>query len=294
MKSVILAVLLAVGQALMPVPGKAAESQTHTSREIKQKANDNQRPSPTASIKLPVSPKPQTATGQAESGQNAEKAVVIRKPVPVTVAEDWWYRAYVILTGLLLVVGIFGIQYARKTLRAIEQQSRAAKVAAEAAKASSDTLKRGERPWILASIDDRAMRENQPDDQPITMIVCNMTNLGRTVALVEGVAVKMDRVEIDQLPAEPDYASPEVWPNAIPIPPNGGIQRSLYLGFVGRSAVERGANFLYIYGRVLYRDAYGDAHETRFCYRFWNKWRSVDPQTAGFHIGGPANYNKAT
>jgi hypothetical protein len=69
--------------------------------------------------------------------------VVVRESAPA--APDWWYRTYVICTGLLVVVGAVGVHYAIKTLKAIQRQALSMRrqttllrQSANAAKISSD------------------------------------------------------------------------------------------------------------------------------------------------------------
>jgi len=178
---------------------------------------------------------------------------------------------------------------------------------AVATKESADALKIAERAWMLAEIDDSALRQPRPTPAPtsitpaqeslITRIVCNIKNHGRTTALMDSIATRMEVIEYDaELPDEPNYVETDEqrWPNGVALPPSGFIQRMSYLTPINLQSVEQNANKVYIYGRILYRDTYGKAHETRFCYRFRARWREADPDTAGFDIDGPPAYNKAT
>jgi hypothetical protein len=104
-------------------------------------------------------------------------AVMQATPPSPKAGTDWWYRAYVIFTGALVIVGAIGVGYAIKTLRAIERQAKAnegqlaeikaagaqtdrmiehtaiqaqaTKDAAEAAQKSAQALMDGERAWLL-------------------------------------------------------------------------------------------------------------------------------------------------
>jgi hypothetical protein len=88
MKLIVLAVLLAIVQAAPPVPRKPSDTPAGSSQNI-------------------------TSHGVGELAS-----------VPV-LHKDWWDRAYVIFTGLLVFVGIYGVVMARKTLKAIERQAKA-------------------------------------------------------------------------------------------------------------------------------------------------------------------------
>jgi hypothetical protein len=273
-------------------------------------------------------------SARQESKADSTSMTTEGQPRPVRITQvpppDALYKTYVYstvamatFTIALALIGFFGIRTANRTLAQVVSQTRSmqgqlttmnqqleemrsagkqtdrlieqATISAAAAKASADALKNSERSWVLARVDDTGLRERLELRDSVTRLVCNVQNCGKTLALLESLSVKMDRVEkIDSLPEEPDYGSPDVWINGLPLAPNGFTQRMFYLTFLDRSSVEQSANFLYLYGQVIYRDVYGDRHETRFCYRFRPRWREADPQTAGFEFGGPPSYNQAT
>ncbi len=211
-------------------------------------------------------------------------------------------------TWALVFVGVGAIYAALRTLGAIkrqadilERQTKATEIASEAAKASADAVKSAERPWVLATLDGRAFRPDTMNDAVIR-VVCNCENYGRTPPTINALVAKMIQLDRTQtLAPEPNYSATDVQAQTselllapVVLPPGGRIQRPFYLPRLGRLAVERGDAILYIYGQVLYRDAFGDEHETRFCYEFKPALGGADPAIAGFYISGPAPYNKAT
>jgi hypothetical protein len=111
----------------------------------------------------PPKPAPKTSTPRQRSApaqpqraaqntiQPAPPPVVIREPVIVhePARKDWWDRAYVVFSGLLVIIGAFGVIAALRTLRAIKRQAdimdsqkgilaQSVKAAEDNAKAASD------------------------------------------------------------------------------------------------------------------------------------------------------------
>jgi hypothetical protein len=99
MKILALAVLVAVMQAS---PRQTAATPTDDSQSLPKNAESNQR---------------------LADAQSAKETKNVRESTPMPkAATDLWYRAYVIFTGVLVVVGAAGVGYAMKTLKAIERQ----------------------------------------------------------------------------------------------------------------------------------------------------------------------------
>jgi hypothetical protein len=92
MKLLVLVVLLTLMQVSIPVPPKAADASVASSKQVADDA----------------------------ANANTKEIVVIREPPP---KPDYWYRAYVIFTGALVIIGAMGVLYAVKTLRAIQRQA---------------------------------------------------------------------------------------------------------------------------------------------------------------------------
>jgi len=201
----------------------------------------------------------------------------------------------------------------RRTLGAIQRQAdtmdrqtailessvRAAETSAQAAKTSADAFKGAERPWMLAEIDAGGLTQYVDSKSDAnSRIVCSLKNCGRTPAKIRAFTMKKDQIDkTDKLPAEPNYESIDD-PNTplegdIILPPNGLLQRPVYLPRLGRLAVQRGDALLYVYGYVIYDDEFRESHEARFCYQY--KIPYGDPAIGGgFEVSGPVAYNKAT
>jgi hypothetical protein len=126
MKILALAMLLSVMQATPPIPRQASNSSAGGSQSIKKDSNKKQAPTTAPSIPNAVKPETNHNTGDSQAKTDTQETVVISKLPAVTVntPPDWWNRAYVIFTGLLVFIGGGGIWAAIRTLRAIESQNK--------------------------------------------------------------------------------------------------------------------------------------------------------------------------
>lgn len=184
MKIFVLAMLLAVVQASPPVPRKTANNAASGSHTIQDNAaTKEQKPNSPLPVQKPNSAETNKDSSQAPSNPNEHITIIVQQPTSVS----GWEKAYVILTGLLVLVGGIGIGYAVRTLEAIKRQAKAnedqlteiqqssektdrmisltaqqaensrlatesAKQSADAAKASADVLVNSERAWIIVNI----------------------------------------------------------------------------------------------------------------------------------------------
>jgi hypothetical protein len=216
-----------------------------------------------------------------------------------------------VCTGLLVIVGWFGVSAALRTLRVIRLQT--------------DTLISGQRGWVLVdSIGEPTLYENIERPEMFSVlagtpfIVFNLKAVGGTVVkLVDSGARfhlrdKKEGVEREpDLPEEPDYkvsskASRQLPQSGFVKAPNEGFQIGIELenGPLTReqfAAVNDQRLFVCAYGFVAYEDAFRQSHETRFCYIYRVSRRSAIHATTGknvypsrFVIGGPTAYNRYT
>jgi cell division septation protein DedD len=119
------AVLLAVMQAAPPVPRQAPNSTARSGQNVTKNAKANQGPSKVPpALQNSAPPEPNQHGSQTPTDANAKETIVVREPTPMPKPrKDWWDRAYVIFTGLLVLVGIAASLLARHTLNAIRQHS---------------------------------------------------------------------------------------------------------------------------------------------------------------------------
>jgi len=132
-------------------------------------------------------------------------------PKPIRVTEmpspERWYKAYVIATWILVLIGGFGVRYAVKTLRAIEaqgntmlgqldamrEQTAAISKSVETAKQSADAFINAERAWLHAEIlNDAPERKMVPASTQYPVAV---TNYGRTVGEITGYRFSADTTD---------------------------------------------------------------------------------------------------
>jgi hypothetical protein len=112
--------LLAVMQTAPPIPRKAANNTAGGSQVIQNNAAKKQEDSG-ASLPSDNSDSPNTNQQASQTPCNPHKhvTVVIQQPTSVS----GWEKTYVVLTGLLVIVGGIGIGYAIQTLRAVQRQA---------------------------------------------------------------------------------------------------------------------------------------------------------------------------
>lgn len=126
MKIMVLAVVVAVMQATPPVPRQTPDTAAGRTNGVHEHTSTENKPSPTpAPVQHQEQTQPSQDAGEHLRRDNTPEPVVIREFPPVTVTTDWWYRWYVIFTGMVVAVGIAGSILAFSTLRKIERQTKA-------------------------------------------------------------------------------------------------------------------------------------------------------------------------
>ena len=222
-----------------------------------------------------------------------------------------------VCTVILTLVGITGTSVALWTLFAIRDQVKvmnehrvsfhqlatAAQDNAAAAKANTDTLKNGDRAWLLIDMVETklAFLEAQwligkPEPVHFTFRV---KNYGKTPARIYSIMTRYDLdVSRDSPPRTDIYQSytPDAYPQVIP--PDGkfiGRQNLNNSWLTGQQFkdVNNRAEFLWAYGVIYYRDVYGRDFYTRFCYRY--EVPPVVPEgNECFCLAGNSQWNTAT
>jgi cell division protein FtsB len=117
MKVIALSLLLAVVQAVLPVPREAPYNASTNRPSVQKDATADQKPT-ALTISSKNATESQTQQGQTEKPHDSHEqtTVIVQQPTSV------WEKAYVVLTGLLAIIGMFGVAAAYRTLRAIESQ----------------------------------------------------------------------------------------------------------------------------------------------------------------------------
>jgi hypothetical protein len=314
-----LAMLLIV-QAASPIPRKASDAPASGNSRIQENASAQHK----SSTEFPPTKKAEGAqtdkqSGNSPAGPDNHITVVLQQPNSVS----GWEKAYVILTGLLVLVGAIGIAFAINTLKAVERQAKAnedqlteiqqsaettdrmilltaqqaedGRIAAEAAKDSaSAALKNAqaivdaERPWVFIE-HSAGTQTGDPRNAHIQIVG---RNRGRTPAKVTVIACDFAfRAYNWEFPSEPEYPKVELlYRNYVaPGEPFDVYDFNCATVLTDELWESYKGQRLTITGHVVYRDVFTDVeHETRFCY-----FLSPVPMV-GLLRCGPRNYSEQT
>ena len=194
-----------------------------------------------------------------------------------------------ILTFIYVLITFFG-------LRVLQQQAKIAQIAADAAKASADGLKLGERAWMIPRDPSIGYMPTESGTRNYTYF-CKLRNFGKTPALITEVGFEIGIVDLlNHIPQPPKYT--RTWPlNKITVAPDDFLYlrrewfASLALDVGQSQAVAEGNLFVYGYGFLRYLDLFSkndaDFRETRFCHCLTG---------GGFQpcIEAPPEYHRAT
>src|SRR2546428_7821853 len=146
-----------------------------------------------------------------------------------------------------------------------------------------------ERPWVTAFIE---LKNNWPFLQGDGALwsICTIKNVGRSPARIIVWTCRKGYAEIDTL-AAPDYGDMK---DLIPyiLPPGDTTSSIIAWPPEKLEQARQNRDVLYIFGFVIYEDGFGGRHETRFCFRYYPPFRN--DKLEGFHVGGPAAYNRQT
>ena len=138
---------------------------------------------------------------------------------------------------------------------------------------------------------------------PINLFQAAVRNVGKTPATLVKMAfryVNLSKGEYDALPGEPKYGEGTV-PNGLVLVPSDSVGFSVPLMPSATltadevRSISNAERFIYFYGSIRYRDAFGKYRETRvgYVYTFPQGGR-IAYQREGFQRGGPDAYNRAT
>jgi hypothetical protein len=288
MKYIALAMLLAVVQASAPSPRKTANTSAGGSQQQSTQDQDE---------------------SHSPSNTNAKKTIVIRESTPVrNVGTDWWYRAYVIFTGALVIVGAVGIRYAIKTLKAIERQSvsmrrqtthlrhsvvyarrsaRAAKKSADAANVSADIAARVSIPTLM--IETFELRKTGAASLAATLqcprVNIVVRNCGQTPAFPTSWGIIFTTEELPDVPVYTGQPGCGVPLEKIIIKsgdtytlPQLFFPRQQWIAVEDAQAITEQRKILVAYGYICYRDLFDNPlRRLKFCEIAINFVEGVEP-----------------
>jgi hypothetical protein len=216
-------------------------------------------------------------------------------------SSDWWLKlntGVVTLATLALAILAFcqwramhrQAEYMRNGLRVSIRATRISRQSAIAAKASADSLKSIERPWLLIESFDYTFGPFQQEDgerRNAYYSVWRFRNYGKTPARILDVGGDLiDIRHIGELPPTPAYRkaphytdygilAPDAKSDLVEVPAHGSITEQ-------QSRLK-----LVVMGFVRYADPWDEEHETRFCY-------VRDQFTGNNDMIGPPSYNQHT
>jgi hypothetical protein len=200
---------------------------------------------------------------------------------------------------VLAAVGIGGIVVAVRTLRKLERQTKAAEDAANASLRQSEHMIASERAWMVARVEGEVIPDS--DGKRLVRFSVRCVNVGKTPAYLIGMANHGVVLPRDQ--SLPDPPVPYI-PNNVSEWPGEGISLQPE-DFVLRhnwSTIARdlqklihGEDWLWVYGYINYRDAFGNKRETMYCF-LWDCTHNIPGVSKETHflVDGPASYIRAT
>jgi len=275
MKIIALAVFLAVMQATPPVPRKAADTAASSSKTVQHNASDQETPPSTTS---PVAPSKDQNTSKTPTDANTQETIVIRESAPVPKAgKDWWDKAYVVFTGLLVAIGAYGIYKAKQSLEVIERQAvsmrrqtthlknsviqarRAANAARKSAEFAELATKVSERADILLD----GVQIMLPPDNMFSgrsWVQLRFKNFGRTRA--NNVAFKCSLI----IPGLPDGSAPALPEMVLGAGDSQNVPFQPFIEFLTEATFRDIANNaikLRFEAIATYADVFGKQHKTR-------------------------------
>ena len=291
------AVLLAMTQAPVPVSGQAAG---HAG------ADRQTPPSSTPSNAVPQSTGNPAAKGDCNGFPCDEQQPHVIVTLPAPTPQPWLWRDRIAWGAnlVLALAGYVGILLALRLLKRIDRQTRFAEAAAETASNSAQAallhaqaIIDSERPWLVVTVEPALNMENS-----FTVMA---TNRGRSPALIVGTLEQiMIAIDEAQLPNTAQYENREVKAPLVPIillpgestgikPFNREDLKGICESEAEMKRVENWQEKVFIYGKLIYRDLIAprdkQIHETN-----WFCWYIHGRQKSGLVIAGPPEYNLHT
>jgi hypothetical protein len=275
---------LVVMQAVPPVPRQITSNGNSHGRNEQQQTQAKQPIATAPSVRNPPeSPAPKCARDQDQAIEKDYSVVV--KGLP---DKDRWDKAYIVLTGALVLVGIF-------TFGAIWYQAFKTRDAAKASLLNVQHLVNCERPWFSVSF-----HWSHRDWCSHLLVI----NKGRTPGILQEMFAEPVFCERpDNLKVPPVYSEPCVGPDDTFFAPGDDYEEPY--AYIPSRMVEghrkdpnsSQTDLLVVYGKVTYTDTLSDRihdgviHETRWCY-FWDGKRSKWVRCGPKEYSGHRDYRK--
>jgi hypothetical protein len=277
MKLLVFAVVLAVMQTAPLVPRKAADSTAGTRQSIKDQASSNKRPAP-----IPAPPVNTDATSgdKAKSygirADNAQQAIRVTELPSVSVhpQRDWADWGYWVFSGLLVIVGGLQVWLLLRTLNQVRRQAdiydqqrlqmiKAGEQTDKLIETMRDTAIREQRAYVCLS---HAKIEFRQERAPEIQVY--MKNFGKTPAydVRWWIHVWIAEYPLREKLPEP----PSTFQTAVSIFAPGGDPHIMVTrhdppipeDMMSHVGTEKGT--IFVYGKVIYKDAFGNNRFTNY------------------------------
>jgi hypothetical protein len=249
----ICSMFLAIGPTAITVPLLAADPRSSDgASEKSHDNNENQPPSTMVSVscKSPASPIAQQQNNEVHG-------------------KDGWDKAAVISNYFLVIIGVFGICYAARTLGKLAKQTKAAEDAAKAASDQTGHMIASERAWLAISSISKSGSVVEPGPPPHYW--WQVRNLGKTPARLIATQAVCRISPAKKLPEEPAYPDPTIELHERILGPGDTLDFYSYWerddGTVFRDNLETlDTIWLEAYGYIKYKTIFGsEICESRFC-----------------------------
>lgn len=280
----VLAVLLAVAQAIVPTTGQTSDSRRSDAQKQENGGEGSKKPPPRASD-VPVQDtngagQKQTSEERSPDDQQATINVTELAPVP----EPWsWHDKWLWVANIALaLVGISGIVVGVCTLIILNRQT--------------SHMVTSERAWIICKIDNLGIPNVAEPFAAETSF--QFENVGKTPGFILEYGWRIiDLPSSETLPeTPPDYREEgcdfAVY-DRLPISPGGSITRNGQAVSENPRVLHIGSRTVWAHGYIRYCDSFSNTvHETRTCF----KWlpNRANSGLFEFSIDGPSGYNRST
>jgi len=299
MKSLILAIALTV-QVVSSALGQLVESNHSYQYRSQQISRTSVNPGGLLIVSVNNTPA-QTGKNdnQHQVNEDKQQTVDIKEIPSMDIRRDWIDYALLICNILLVIGGGITACIALSSLSDISTQTRAAVIAATAAKISAEAQMSGDRAWILVEklkIDEFVWA--RPEEQKTATFSYTINNYGKTPAFVSALEIRFEIGSSSDTPpnlaifgTEDFLINPHIIPQNDERPCNTELSPNSSPTSEQIKAIEESRLFLWVYGIVKYRDIYDAPHETRFCFN--NKYSSTKAPIE-LQMAGDPKYNNAT
>jgi len=282
--SVLVCFLLLV--IIPPVPGQAPNQPADESKQPKDNSHTQQQPAKPAAPAHVV----KAGTTPNTDGQRTEEkkrdnpiAITTTKPLDIRadVTKDWMDRLNWVLTATLLVVGYFGVRYAKKTLKEIKatgvqaetmigHANTQAQAALDHVRISELSMIAGDRAYVHHGGFKWISHQRPPDTVPrlFWRIRPLWINTGNTPTRKLRVCVKYE-LRDSPLPTDTFQFTVDDMADGL-LSPKGEVESNSFDIFgEDLAAVASGTKHFYAWGVARYRDVFPNTPErvTKFCCR---------------------------